>query len=87
MAESPFKILHLVRSGHAGWKKPERKRKKLIRLGLEKGLAYAYSRTNMGGWAVAQSPILYQTITPSRLRKKGYESMLDYYLKTQPQIQ
>ena len=69
------------------WKKPERKRKNLIRLGLEKGLAYAYSRTNMGGWAVAQSPILYQTITPSRLRKKGYESMLDYYLKTQPQIQ
>ena len=36
------------------WKKPERKRKSLIRLGVEKGLAYAYSRTNMGGWAVAQ---------------------------------
>ena len=69
------------------WKKPERKRKNLIRLGLEKGLAYAYSRTNMGGWAVAQSPILFQTITPSRLRRKGYESMLSYYLKTQPQIQ
>jgi RNA-directed DNA polymerase len=69
------------------WKKPERKRKNLIRLGLEKDLAYAYSRTRMGGWAVAQSPILFQTITPSRLRKKGYESMHSYYLKTQPQIQ
>ena len=69
------------------WKKPERKRKNLIRLGVEKGLAYAFSRTNMGGWAVAQSPILFATITLSRLRRKGYESMLSYYLKTQPQIQ
>ncbi len=51
------------------WKKPERKRKNLIKLGIEKGMAYAYSRTRMGGWAVAQSPILRTTITLSRLRK------------------
>ncbi|WMJ72229.1 hypothetical protein RCC89_03480 [Cytophagaceae bacterium ABcell3] len=41
----------------------------------------------MGGWAVAQSPILKTTITLSRLRRRGYESMLDYYLKYRPQIQ
>ena len=69
------------------WKKLERKRKNLIRLGIEQGQAYAWSRTRMGGWAVAQSPILRTTITLSRLRRKGYKSMLDYYLKTQPQIQ
>ena len=69
------------------WKKPERKKKNLIRLGIEQGQAYAWSRTNKGGWAVAQSPILGTTITLSRLRRKGYESMLSYYLKTQPQIQ
>lgn len=69
------------------WKKPERKRKNLIRLGIGKGQAYAWSRTRMGGWAVAQSPILRTTITLSRLRRKGYESMLSYYVKTQPQIQ
>jgi hypothetical protein len=40
-----------------------------------------------GGWAVAQSPILNTTITLSRLKRKGYESMLSYYLKTQPTIQ
>ncbi|MEP0271453.1 MAG: group II intron reverse transcriptase/maturase [Ekhidna sp.] len=68
------------------WKKPERKRKNLIRLGIRSGQAYAWSRTNMGGWAVAQSPILITTITLSRLRRKGYQSMLDYYLKTQPSI-
>jgi len=51
------------------------------------GQAYAWSRTNMGGWAVAQSPILRTTMTLSSLRRKGYESMLDYYHKTQPEIQ
>ena len=69
------------------WKKPDRKRKNLIRLGIEQGQAYAWSRTRMGGWAVAQSPILGTTITLSRLRRKGYKTMLDYYLKTQPEIQ
>jgi len=68
------------------WKKPERKRKNLIRLGIDQGHAYAWSRTRMGGWRVAQSPILLTTITLKRLQKKGYESMLDYYLKVSPQL-
>ena len=68
------------------WKKPERKRKNLIRLGIGQGKAYAWSRTSMGGWAVALSPILGTTITLARLRRKGYESMLSYYQKTQPSI-
>lgn len=63
------------------WKKPERKRKNLITLGIEMGQAYAWSRTRMGGWAVAQSPILRTTITIPRLKKRGYESMMDYYSK------
>ena len=45
------------------WKKPERKRKNLIRLGIKQGQAYSWSRTRMGGWRVAQSPILVTTIT------------------------
>jgi len=68
------------------WKKPERKRKNLIRLGVDYGHAYAWSRTRMGGWAVAQSPILITTITLERLRKRRYEPMLDYYLKVSPQL-
>lgn len=68
------------------WKKPERKRKNLIRLGVDNNHAYAWSRTRMGGWAVAQSPILITTITLERLRKRSYESMLDYYLKVSPQL-
>lgn len=38
----------------------------------------------MGGWAVAQSPILVTTITLERLRKRGYEAMLDYYSEGSP---
>ena len=68
------------------WKKIERKRKNLIRLGIEKGQAFAWSRTRMGGWAVAQSPILGTTITISRLRRKGYRPMIDYINKTQTSI-
>ena len=61
------------------WKKPDRKRKNLIRLGIEHGMAYAWSRTRMGGWAVAQSPILRTTITIKRLEKRGYVSLVKYY--------
>ena len=40
----------------------------------------------MGGWAVAQSPILGTTITIERLVKRGYESMFSYYEKVSPQF-
>jgi group II intron reverse transcriptase/maturase len=63
------------------WKKPERKRKNLIRLGVKPDMAYAWSRTNMGRWAVAQSPILGTTITLSHLQRRGYVSMASVYKK------
>lgn len=67
-------------------KKPERKRKNLIRLGIEQGKAYAWSRTRMGGWSVAQSPILRTTITLKRLMLRAYVSMLDIYKRISPQL-
>jgi len=66
------------------WKKPERKRKNLIRLGIDQGHAYAFSRTRKGGWAVAQSPILGTTITLKRLKQRGYKAMLDVYIELNP---
>ena len=68
------------------WKKPERKRKNLIRLGIDQGQAYAWSRSRMGGWAIAQSPILGTTITVDRLKKRGYVSLLEIYSKISPQL-
>jgi RNA-directed DNA polymerase len=62
-------------------KKPERKRKNLIRLGISEGQAYVWSRTRMGGRALAQSPILGTTITIGRLKKRGYLSLVEYFKK------
>ncbi|MGB5031880.1 MAG: hypothetical protein WBO76_07195 [Saprospiraceae bacterium] len=53
----------------------------IIRLGIDQGLAYAWSRTRKSGWAVAQSPMLETTITLNRLRKRGYESLFDIHFK------
>ncbi len=69
------------------WKKPERKRKNLIRLGVDQMHAYQWSRTRKGGWAIAQSPILVTTITLKRLTLRGYESMLTWYRKVSSQMQ
>ena len=66
------------------WKKPERKRKNLIRLGVKHGMAYAWSRSRTGGWAIAQSPILGTTITVKRLVQRGYISLEDTFLKASP---
>ncbi len=66
------------------WKKPERKRKNLIRLGVDQEHAYSWSRSRMGGWAIAQSPILGTTITVERLKKRGYISLLELYNQLRP---
>jgi RNA-directed DNA polymerase len=68
------------------WKKPERRRKNLIRLGTGQYHAFVWSRTRKGGWAIAQSPILGTTVTLNRLQQRGYESLLDYYVKVAPQF-
>lgn len=68
------------------WKKPERKRKNLIRLGVDQDHAYAWSRTRKGGWAVAQSPIMLTTITLKRLKQRGYIAMLDVYTELNPSV-
>jgi group II intron reverse transcriptase/maturase len=68
------------------WKKPERKRKNLLRLGVDPCHAYSWSRTRMGGWAVAQSPILVTTITLDRLKRRGYCEMFTHYLKVAPHL-
>ena len=68
------------------WKKPERKRKNLIRLGVDQEHAYAWSRTRKGGWAIAQSPILGSTITVKRLKQRGYVSLLEVFTELNPSI-
>jgi group II intron reverse transcriptase/maturase len=68
------------------WKKPGRRRKSLLRLGVKPSNARSWSNTRMGGWAVARSPILKTTITIARLQKRGYEAMLPLYQSIAPYL-
>jgi hypothetical protein len=67
-------------------KKPERKRKNLIRLGVDLDHAYQCSRSRKGGWAIAQSPILNTTITVARLTQRGFEPLLTHFYKVSPHL-
>ena len=64
------------------WKKPNKRMRSYIRLGIAKGQAYAWSRSNMGGWATALSPIMKTTITVERLQKRGYLSFSVQFQKS-----
>jgi RNA-directed DNA polymerase len=61
------------------WKKPNRRMRAFRQLGIEAGMAYAWSRSRMGGWAIAQSPIMRTTITEARLTQRGYQSFASNY--------
>ena len=62
------------------WKRPKRRVKNLIRLGVQPVMARQWGHSRMGGWAVSCSPILITTITLDRLKSRGYFSFLEYYL-------
>ncbi len=64
------------------WKKPNKRWRNFIRLGVEYGIAYSWSRSRMGGWAIARSPIMITTVTNMRLRKRGYLSFSDHFSKS-----
>jgi len=75
-----------IKNEYVANNKPDKRRRSLIRLGVKPEHAISWSRTRMGGWATAQSPILVTTITLKRLTKRGYQSSLDYYRKISPQF-
>lgn len=68
------------------WKKPNKRMRSFIRLGKSKGEAYAWSRSRMGGWTIAQSPIMRTTVTIARLQRKGYVSFLEQFSKSRRNV-
>lgn len=64
------------------WKKPNKRMRSFIRMGIPKGQAYSWSRSRMGGWAIAQSPMMITTVTLERLRKRGYFSFSEQFQKS-----
>lgn len=63
------------------WKKPNKRMRSYIRMGIKPGMAYAWSRSRMGGWAQACSPIMKTTVTTLRLKRRGYIAFAEYFLR------
>ena len=61
------------------WKKPNRRMKNFIRLGVFSNIAYSWSRSRMGGWRIACSPIMRTTVTVTRLKERSYRSFAEFY--------
>jgi RNA-directed DNA polymerase len=61
------------------WKKIKTRYLMLKRLGFNHHNAIKYANTRKGYWHIAGSQILSCSITDDRLRKTGYQFLLDYY--------
>ena len=76
---SDSELMNTTENKHDVNNKPEKKRRSLIRLGVNPDQAFMWSRSRMGSWAVAQSPILGTTITVDRLKRRGYIPFSEMY--------
>ena len=63
------------------WKRPNRRRRAFIQLGVNPGHAFAWAYCRHSGWFISQSPIMTTTITLERLKQKGYISFEEVYSK------
>lgn len=61
------------------WKKPNKRMRSYIRMGINHGQAYAWSRSRLGGWAQSCSPMMKTTVTTARLKRRGYVEYYDYF--------
>ena len=63
------------------WKRPNRRRRAFIQLGVDPGHAFAWAYSRHSGWRISQSPIMTTTITLERLKQRGYISFEEVYSK------
>jgi len=67
------------------WKRPKRRLRAFLQLGIEWSWAKRFAYSRKGGWRIANSPIMKMTVTEERLRLKGYIPFLEHYLKVKYQ--
>jgi len=68
------------------WKKPNKRMRAYIRMGIPKRMAYSWSRSRKGGWAQACSPMMSTTVTIPRLKRRGYIVFSEYYQRFYSQL-
>jgi RNA-directed DNA polymerase len=61
------------------WKKPNKRMRSYIQMGVSKDMAYRWSRSRMGGWRQACSPMMKTTVTIKRLKQRKYIEFSEYY--------
>lgn len=66
------------------WKKPKTRIINLQRCGIAAWQAYQWGNTRLGNWRIADSPILTRAISNENLKKAGYITLTDSYLKWYP---
>ena len=67
------------------WKRPKRRLRAFLQLGVEPSWAKRYAYSRKGGWRIVNSQIMKMTVTEDRLRQRGYIPFLEYYLKVKHQ--
>ena len=63
------------------WKRPKRRLRAFLQLGVKPSWAKRYAYSRKGGWRLANSQVMKMTVTEERLRQKGYLPFLEHYLK------
>jgi len=61
------------------WKKPDRRKRAFLQMGINPNDAYSWSRSRKGGWRISKSPIMTTTVTDERLERRGYKSILKMF--------
>ena len=67
------------------WKRPKRRLRAFLQLGVKPSWAKRYAYSRKGGWRIVNSQIMKMTVTEDRLRQRGYIPFLEYYLKVKHQ--
>jgi group II intron reverse transcriptase/maturase len=63
------------------WKKIKTRHDNLVRLGIEDSKAWEFANTRKGYWRISNSPILSRTFTNDYLKKIGFPTIAERYLK------
>ena len=63
------------------WKKTKTRHDNLIKLGIGKLKAWEYANTRKGYWRISNSPILATALTNEKLKKQGFPTITERYLK------
>jgi RNA-directed DNA polymerase len=63
------------------WKEIKTRRYNLVKLGIDRYKAWEYANTRKGYWRISNSPILATALTNEKLKKQGFPTITERYLK------